>query len=225
MSGDQCRKQRKQRLLICPGGCLRCEGKTILNWDRRKQNNCLYPALREKRKRLVRWMLSIFHFIWTTLGSDASCKPKSPLSVARFSTQWFSCFFLFGSPHQPVAKSRILVLFFKNCCAEKNPKHAVSFLFCSSRIATPLLCRVLSHPHCPPAPRRRQLPAPGKGCGPRLHRLAPLPCSKAEVYGFCTFQTQFLSLVSVRNLPDEGQLNHQLSPPTSRIFINIDLNS
>ena len=60
MSRDQCGRQRKWRLLICPGGCLLHEEKTVLDWDSRKQNSCIYPALQKKRKRLVRWMPSIF---------------------------------------------------------------------------------------------------------------------------------------------------------------------
>lgn len=78
----------------------------------------------------------------------------------------------------------------------------------------PVLCRVL-------------FPAlmPAKGFDPHSHQLSPLPCSKVEVEFDKCKTHQFLSLASIRNLPDEEQINHQLSPPTSRILINTDLNT
>lgn len=92
-------------------------------------------------------------------------------------------------------KQDLSFVFLKLLCRKKI-KHAISFLFFPPPQRLPPLCcaECCSQPRCPLVPKRRQLPAPGKGCDPRLHRLAPLPSSKAEVDGFCTSQTQFLSL-------------------------------
>jgi len=159
-------------------------------------------------------------------GSDALHTPKSSLPIAPFSTQWFSCFSL-------VLHINLLQKAgFELCCSflcrkeKKRPQtHTISFLFSCSKTASPRLRRLLLPAPWSTGPPRKQLPVPGMGCDPRSHRGAPLPCSAAEVKGFCTFQTQFLSFVSVRSLPDEGQINRQLSPPTPSMFINRDLNS
>lgn len=143
-------------------------------------------------------------------------------SAPLASLQCFSCFFLFGSPHQPVAKAGFEVCFFKTVVQKKAPNMPFHSFLPSQRLLTLYCGECCSQPHYPPVPRRRQLPAPGKGCDPHSHWLTTLSYSKVEADGLCTFPTQFLSLVSVRNLPDEGQINHHLSPPTSRIFINID---
>lgn len=87
----------------------------------------------------------------------------------------------------------------KLSCKKKN-KHFVHFLFCLFKDCHP--SAVQNAVPTPLAPRRWQLPAPGKGCDP--HSSFPL---MGRWWDY-TFQAQFLSFVSAKNLPDEGRLTN-----------------